>query len=81
MIWVKDDSSSPRPSCNLILLALNALSSLTPLPVLLCVRAQGSVRAPGRPGPSDSGVFWERADERSPQHSGEHVQVGREQSL
>lgn len=32
--------------------------------------------ASGRPGPSDGGVFWEGADERGPQHSGEHIQVG-----
>lgn len=49
--------------------------------LFLCVRAQGGVRAPGRPGPFDGGVFWEGADERSPQHSGEHVQVGSEQTL
>lgn len=81
MIWVKDESQLLLPSCNLIPLALKALSSLMSLPLCLCARAQGGVRAPGWPGPSDGGVFWERADERSPQHSGEHVQVGPERRL
>lgn len=48
----------------------NVLSSL------FFVYVQGSLCASGRPGPSDSGVFWERADERSPQHTGEYIQVG-----
>lgn len=80
-IWVKDESQLLHPSCNLILLALKALLSLMSLPLCLCACAQGGLHAPGRPGPSDGGVFWERADERSPQHSGEHVQVGRERRL
>lgn len=46
------------------------------LPLCVRVYVQGSVCAAGRPGPSDRGVFREGADERGPQHSGEHVQVG-----